>query len=198
MFLKKYNNILPNHTKTAVLLSVLIHLVIIAVLVFVKFGNMFISEPKYSTINFSNTPFKKKPQEKSNRIKEKQIEKPQIKKKENIITADTLSTTKDTTKINLTEEDRDDRYMKFAQTLLDTFLVRNPQYASLILKEQAKTLAKKEFTREKLIKRINDELHKYIKEHFPEGSEHELNPYTGPGIQIPIDDLIDKIKDIFN
>ena len=38
---------------------------------------------------------------------------------------------------------------------------------------------------------------KYLKEHFPEGSEHAMSPYGGPGMQIPIDGLIDDIKKIF-
>ena len=91
--------------------------------------------------------------------------------------------------------------LKYASTLLDTFLVRHPEYAKYILQQQAKNLMNnkkdKMFTRLEAENRINDELHKYIKENFPEGSEHAMNPNGGPGMQIPIDGLIEAIKKIF-
>ncbi len=89
--------------------------------------------------------------------------------------------------------------LKFAANLLDTFLVRNPEYARFILQQQAKILVKieKRFTRYELERKINKQLHEYIQKNFPEGSEHAMNPNVGPGMQIPIDGLIDAIKDIF-
>ncbi len=91
--------------------------------------------------------------------------------------------------------------LKLAATLLDSFLVRHPEYSRYILQLQAKELVEnkniKKFSRLALEQRINEELDKYLKEYYPEGSEHEINPYTGPGLQIPIDGLIDAIKKIF-
>lgn len=91
--------------------------------------------------------------------------------------------------------------LKFASSLLDTFLIRHPEYSSLILQQEAKDLVWNKninkYSRLALEQRINDEIHKYLREKFPEGSEHEINKYTGPGLQIPIDDLIDKIKNLF-
>jgi hypothetical protein len=93
------------------------------------------------------------------------------------------------------------RSLTFAATLLDSFLVRHPEYSRYILEQQAKELVEnkniKRFSRLALEKRINEELDKYLKEYYPEGSEHEPNPYAGPGMQIPIDGLIDAIKKIF-
>ncbi len=91
--------------------------------------------------------------------------------------------------------------LKFAATLLDSFLVRHPEYSKYILQQQAKELVEnkniKRFSRLELEKRINEEMAKYLKENYPEGSEHAMSPYGGPGMQIPIDGLIDAIKKIF-
>jgi hypothetical protein len=69
------------------------------------------------------------------------------------------------------------------------------------LEQQAKELVEnkniKKFSRLELEKRINEEMAKYLKENYPEGSEHAMSPYGGPGMQIPIDGLIDAIKKIF-
>ena len=91
--------------------------------------------------------------------------------------------------------------LKYAQTLLDTFLITHPGFAKYILKEQSKYLAQNEnermLTRLKLEKKIKNELNKYIKENFPEGSEHAMSDKAGPGMQIPIDGVIDAIKKLF-
>jgi hypothetical protein len=91
--------------------------------------------------------------------------------------------------------------LKFAATLLDSFLVLHPEYGKYILQQQAKELVEnkkiKQFSRLELEKRINEEMAKYLKENYPEGSEHAMSPYGGPGMQIPIDGLIDAIKKIF-
>ena len=87
--------------------------------------------------------------------------------------------------------------MNFSRTLLDSFLITNPGYSKLILKERVKNLKDTVSMRQQWEKRINDAIHKYLRENYPEGSEHAINKYTGPGINIPIDDLTDKIKGIF-
>ena len=93
--------------------------------------------------------------------------------------------------------------LNFARSLLDTFLVKHPEYSSLILKEQSKELKDKKLTaqspallRATIERKLNEEIHKYLASKFPEGSEHAMNKYTGPGLQIPIGDLIDMIKKI--
>jgi hypothetical protein len=95
------------------------------------------------------------------------------------------------------EKEKRQVYLKYARTLLDSFLITHPEYSSLILKQQAKELAENKFSRLNLEDKIAQEIYLYLKERYPEGSEHEINKYTGPGIQIPIGDLIDLIKDLF-
>jgi len=198
--LKRFNKQDNNYPGTSFLISLLLHLVVLVFFAIINLKSSIVRIPEYSIIEFSKAPLITRPKtikkKKSMPVKEKRIKK--TKDLEPLVTVDTLVEKRDTLKIATSKQNEKDQYLEFAKTLLDTFLIRNPQYARMVLKQQASALASKKFNRESLIKRINDELHKYIQEHFPEGSEHELNPYTGPGIQIPIDDLIDKIKDIFN
>ena len=197
--MKKSKNTEKSHIRTSFLVSFLLHLVVVVIFIFIKFESFSSDVPEYSTIEFYKAPDVTKPQtinkKKHQPTKEKSIEK--IKVQEPIVSIDTLIERKDTFKIDSSRNTNPDQYLEFARTLLDTFLVRNPQYASMVLKQQAKALAHKKFDRETLIKRINDELHNYIRKYFPEGSEHAINPYTGPGLQIPIDDLINLVKKIF-
>jgi len=197
--LKKSKNTEKSRIGTSFIVSFILHLVVLVIFAIIKFGSFLISIPEYSTIKFSETPLIKQLQnvkrEKHLPIKEKNLEK--FKMQNQMVSMDTLIEIEDTVKVDSSKQVNNDRYLEFAKTLLDTFLIRNPQYASMVLKQEAKALAYKKFSRETLIKRINDELHKYILKHFPKGSEHELNPYTGPGLQIPIDDVINLVKKIF-
>ncbi len=130
--------------------------------------------------------------------KTKQKESPKIKEeKESVV--DTTITNKKEQIVNSEKPDSTEDELKFAASLLDTFLVRHPEYAKFILQQQAKRLAenRKAVTRYDIVRKINDELHEYIQKNFPEGSEHAMSPYGGPGMQIPIDGLIDAIKDVF-
>jgi hypothetical protein len=95
------------------------------------------------------------------------------------------------------EKDKRRMYLKYARTLLDSFLITHPEYSSLILKQQAKELAENKFSRLNLEKKITEEIYIYLKERYPKGPERDFNKYAGPGIQIPIGDLIDLIKDLF-
>lgn len=88
-------------------------------------------------------------------------------------------------------------YLKFARTFLDSLLISNPGYSRLILTEKIKGLKDSVFARQELERKVNDAIHKYLMEHYPEGSGNAINQYTGPGINIPIDDLIGIIKGIF-
>lgn len=197
--MKKFRKTEKGHTRTSFLVSILLHLVAVAIFISIKLESSLTDVPEYTTIEFYKIPDVTQPKtvKKKKRLlaKEKRIEK--IKVQEPIVSIDTLIEKKDTVKIDSSKHTDTDQYLEFARTLLDTFLVRNPQYATMVLKQQAKALANKKFTRESLIKRINDQLHEYIRKNFPEGSEHALNPYTGPGLQIPIDNVIDLVKKIF-
>ena len=197
--MKKSKNTEKSHIRASFLVSLLLHLVVAAIFISVKLESSSTDVPEYSTIEFYKAPDITQPKtikkKKRPPVKEKSIEK--IKVQEPIVSIDTLIEKKDTVKIDTSLNTNPDQYLEFARTLLDTFLVRNPQYASMVLKQQAKALAKNKFDRESLVKRINDELHDYIRKNFPEGSEHSINPYTGPGLQIPIDDVIDLVKKIF-
>ena len=95
------------------------------------------------------------------------------------------------------EKEKRHIYLKYARTLLDSFLVSHPEYGSLILKQQAKELIENKISRFNLEDKITRDIYLYLKERYPEGTEHEINKYAGPGIQIPIGDLIDLIKDLF-
>lgn len=213
----------PDKEKTAsLLISVLIHGIFILVIIFIKIDYNQVKKTGYSELNFVEI----KPEEQKSVQSEKQVQKKNkavhIREKEtvrikqqkveehadNLI--DTVSvkrptdSTSNSKKNYITRNQLADttlHSLKFAATLLDSFLVRHPEYGKYILQEQAKELVEnkniKKFSRLALEQRINEELDKYLKQHYPEGSEHEINPYTGPGLQIPIDDLIDAIKDIF-
>ena len=194
-------------------LSILIHGFLLFILIIIKLENN--SEPRspYLILNFSEY---KQEESKPPIITKKEIEKPLIPikpaKKEGIneksnkqsdkTEIDSISNEK---KIKVTGTVRVDTIyhnLNFAATLLDSFLVRHPEYSHYILQQQAKELVEnkniKKFSRLALEERINEELDKYLKEYYPEGSEHEMNPNGGPGMQIPIDGLIDAIKKIFN
>ena len=207
---------------TAFLLSLLVHSILILILILIKIEYSHTKERNYSVVSFieikpeeNNTPEKKKSEKSVGdfaRIQKKeQVKVKKQKGEEQLKTAaDTASlkklidTTSDSSKLYITKKQLVDttyRSLKFAATLLDSFLLRHPEYSKYILEQQAKELVEnkniKKFSRLALEQRINRELDKYLKEHYPEGSEHEINPYTGPGLNIPIDDLIDAIKKIF-
>lgn len=206
----------------ALLLSILAHSFLILILIFIKIEYTRVNEAGYSVLNFveikpleKNIIEKKEPEQTIKSIvhsKNKEpakIEQQRAEEQASSLTDTTfhkkiIDTTSNKGKIYITRSQLEDttyRSLKFAATLLDSFLVRHPEYGKYILQEQAKELVEnkniKKFSRLALEQRINEELDKYLQEHFPEGSEHEINPYTGPGLQIPIDDLIDAIKKIF-
>ena len=198
--MKKIKNQIGNNIRTSILISLFLHLVVLLIFAIIEFGNVPGRALEYSTIEFSETPastlqkiiIKKK---KHFTAGEKEVEKYDTMNQ--VASLNSAGAKKDSVNTASFDSVSNKEYLKFAETLLDTFLIRYPQYASMVLKQHAKALASKSFTRETLINRINDELHKYIRRNFPEGSEHEINPYTGPGIQIPIDDLINIVKKIF-
>jgi hypothetical protein len=116
-----------------------------------------------------------------------------------LIKGNLVDNTKDTTlsefensSIEPSENEKRQVYLKYAKTLLDSFLITHPEYSSLVLKQQAKELAEVKF-REK----ITEEIYIYLKERYPKGPERDFNKYAGAGIQIPIGDLIDLIKGLF-
>ena len=189
-------------------LSILIHGIIVIVLLLIEINypsveknkpielDIKIVEPQPEKIETVKPPVvkrkihlpKKTKQKKIPKVKEEKtaiIDSTIIKQKEKIVTRE---------KVDSTEEN-----LKFAATLLDTFLVHHPEYARYILEQQAKRLAenKKIVTRYDIERKINDELHDFIQKNFPEGSEHAMSPYGGPGMQIPIDGIIDAIRDVF-
>ena len=198
--MKKIKNQIGNNIRTSILISLFLHLAVLLIFAIIEFGNVPGRALEYSTIEFSETPastlqkiiIKKK---KHFTAGEKEVEKYDTMNQ--VASLNSAGAKKDSVNTASFDSVSNKEYLKFAETLLDTFLIRYPQYASMVLKQHAKALASKSFTRETLINRINDELHKYIRRNFPEGSEHEINPYTGPGIQIPIDDLINIVKKIF-
>ena len=198
--MKKIKNQIGNNIRTSILISLFLHLAVLLIFAIIEFGNVPGRALEYSTIEFSETPastlqkiiIKKK---KHFTAGEKEVEKYDTMNQ--VASLNSAGAKKDSVNTASFDSVSNKEYLKFAETLLDTFLIRYPQYASMVLKQHAKALASKSFTRETLINRINDGLHKYIRRNFPEGSEHEINPYTGPGIQIPIDDLINIVKKIF-
>jgi hypothetical protein len=192
--------------------SLLIHGIILLLFFIIKIEFMPREKTVYSTLNFvetsppkQQTTLKKEPVQVSKipaKPKIKQEKKIQQKKEvtKNIVEDTILNKEKNTFPISKIPESTDQR-LKFAATLLDSFLVRHPEYALFVLQEQAKDLVKKknikEFSRLELEKKINDELDEYLKKFYPEGSEHAMKKYTGPGLQIPLDGFIESIKKIF-
>ena len=198
--MKKIKNQNGNNIRTSILISFFLHLIVLLIFAIIEFRNLPTRAFEYSTIKFSEAPatvLQQKPIKTEKRFiaRKKEVEKSDTLNQ--VASLDSVSGKKDSVKTVLPDTTSNEEYLEFAETLLDTFLVRNPQYASMVLKQKAKALANKSFTRETLINRINDELHKYIQRNYPEGSEHAINPYTGPGLNIPIDDVIDLVKKIF-
>ena len=110
---------------------------------------------------------------------------------------DTTSSESEYSSVEPSEKETKQLYLKYARTILDSFLISHPEYSRLILKQQAKELAEYKFSRLNLEKKIAQEIYIYLKERYPNGPERDFNKYAGPGIQIPIGDLIDLIKDLF-
>ena len=206
----------------ALLLSILLHSFFIVILIFIKIEYSNVKRISYSVLNFveikpeeKDIVEEKEPEKKiNNTVRNQKREPVKIKQqkvkgivktaKDSISNKSVVDSTLNKDKIFISRKQLEDttyHSLKFAATLLDSFLVRHPEYGKYILQEQAKELVEnkniKKFSRLALEQRINEELDKYLKQQYPEGSEHEINPYTGPGLQIPIDDLIDAIKKIF-
>ena len=206
----------------ALLLSILLHSFFIVILIFIKIEYSNVKRISYSVLNFveikpeeKDIVEEKKPEKKINntvrnqkrepvKIKQQKVKEVVKTAKDSISNKSVVDSTLNKGKIFISRKQLEDttyHSLKFAATPLDSFLVRHPEYGKYILQEQAKELVEnkniKKFSRLALEQRINEELDKYLKQHYPEGSEHEINPYTGPGLQIPIDDLIDAIKKIF-
>jgi len=189
--------------------SVVLHGILLAILAFVKIGEENIKQPRYITLAISGS-VKQKPEEKSepklkfgkeinSRTKSVQNEL-DISPEESAVVIEVVDSINNKPEIVISdsaEENGREQYLKFARSLLDSFLVSNPSYGKLILIEQIKGLKDSAFALQNLERKINDDLHKYLRENYPEGSANAINKYTGPGINIPIDDLIDIIGGIF-
>lgn len=190
------------------ILSIFIHGIIVIFLLLIEINypsveknkpiqlDIKILQPKVEKVETVRPPEIKREIHPSRKTKQKEI--PIVKEEKAVIIDSTIIKQKEKIvkkeKVDLTEEN-----LKFAATLLDTFLVHHPEYAKFILEQQAKRLAenKKIITRYDIERKINDELHDFIQKNFPEGSEHAMSPYGGPGMQIPIDGIIDAIRDVF-
>jgi hypothetical protein len=206
----------------AFLLSVLIHGILILIIIFIKIEYLPVKNSNYSLLNFVEIKPEERaitekkqpeqfvnntihnPKKESVKVKQQKSEEQPKTVKDTVSVKSVVDSTVDKRKVFISRKQLEDttyHSLKFAATLLDSFLVRHPEYGKYILQEQAKELVEnkniKKFSRLALEERINEELDKYLKQHYPEGSEHEINPYTGPGLQIPIDDLVDAIKKIF-
>ena len=197
----------------AFVLSLLLHGIGLLIFIIIELEYIDHKKDTYTTITFIEVnPYQSIQKKEAELQPERDIVRP-LKKKEptkSNLQADetTIKVSRDTSEnrqeIYVTETETTDssnENLKFAESLLDSFLILYPEYSRYILKEQAKNIKgnpnDKRFSRIALEKRINDELHKYISEKFPEGSQHEINKYTGPGLNIPIGDLIDIIRKIF-
>lgn len=213
-FSRKQN---PGPHKTAFLISFILHGFVFVLFFIINIETPERKIPGYIIINFSSglqqTPFgnKTKAEVKNGigiKVKKQKFPLPE-KKNHNKVQAVQKNLTgiiNDTTEKSsplYSISDSTQYDLNFARSLLDTFLVKHPEYSSLILKEQSKELKDKKLTaqspallRATIERKLNEEIHKYLASKFPEGSEHAMNKYTGPGLQIPIGDLIDMIKKI--
>lgn len=114
-----------------------------------------------------------------------------------ITVIDSVKSNGDTTITKSGKVENENLYLNLSHSLLDSLLITNPGYSKLILKETIKNLEDTASIRQEWERRLNEEIHKYLREYYPEGSDNAINKYTGPGINIPIDDLIEIIKGIF-
>ena len=165
---------------------------------YLSYVSITLSEFKYQKLTWENMPktfnrkviFKKENNEsKLETFRQNNIN--------SIIVKDSVKSGTDTTISELEKIKSGDRYLNFSRSPLDSLLISNPGYTKLILKERIKNLKDTVSIRLEWEKRINYEIHKYLREYYPEGSENAINKYTGPGINIPIDDLIEIMKGIF-
>ncbi len=209
-FIKKY---IKKDNLTSFSISILIHGILLILFIVIKIHSSPSNISQYTNLQIVEVPIAKSQTKiktevtQVNKNVEHTVKKEQVNfEKQNIAekVQALVDTNKQAREITIPANvlaDSTNADLKFASSLLDTLLILHPEYSSVILKQEAKNLVwntkTNKFTRLALEKRINDEIHKYLKEKFPEGSEHALNPYTGPGLQIPIDGLIDKIRDIF-
>ena len=196
-------------SKLSLITSVLIHGIVISTFIFIEFSLFMTDEPVYLEIIFDEVILGNQEEEvETERGNIGETRSDEINK---ILTPDTL-----VNKDNYLERKNESRlykqeikaaepsekekrhiYLKYARTLFDSFLVTHPEYSSLILKQQAKELTEKNNFRLSIEDKITRDIYLYLKARYPEGGEHEMNKYTSPGIQIPIGDLIDLIKDLF-
>ena len=157
-----------------------------------------LSEFKYQKLTWENMPktFNRKVilKKENNKLKLETFRQNNI---NSIIVKDSVKSGTDTTISELEKIKSGDRYLNFSRSPLDSLLISNPGYTKLILKERIKNLKDTVSILLEWEKRINYEIHKYLREYYPEGSENAINKYTGPGINIPIDDLIEIMKGIF-
>lgn len=196
-------------SKLPSLVSLLIHGFAFLTLILFEFRFILPKEPVYLEIIFDEVTLKsfkeeiKSRQTKINETKPQNISEKLIKDTP-VYKDDFVENTNDTTlseseyvSTEPSEKEKRQVYLKYARTVLDSFLIRHPEYSSLILEQQAKELIENKFSRLNLEDKIAQEIYLYLKERYPEGPEQDINKYTGPGIQIPIGDLIDIIKDLF-
>ena len=211
LFRKKHSSNYNKKRLFPFILSILLHGICLLIFTIIKFELIDYSKDNYSTIILiEKYPDQSVPKNEIKLKSERDIMVQQNREELNIndslvleIVPHVVSDTSDKDVfISQTELADSNENLKFARSLLDTFLILHPEYNSYILSELSKKMEenpddKKSFSRADLEKKINDELHKYISEKFPQGSQYEINKYTGPGVNIPIGDLIDIIRSIF-
>jgi hypothetical protein len=192
---------------SAFILSILVHGIIFLIFIIIEFEFIGYKKDVYSTITLIEKSIPKNEEELEldrKMVIQQKKERPDI--NDSLVLKTVPHIASDTSGkavfIFQTELADSNEIFKFARTLLDSFLILHPEYTRYVLSELAKNIEenpgdKKSFSRHALEKKINDELHKYISEKFPQGSQHEINKYTGPGINIPMGDLINIIKKIF-
>lgn len=195
--------------KNPIIHSICLHTFIFIILAFINIGDENIKQPRYINLTFSEFERQKNEEKSESQQKDTKVIKAK-KNKDNsevdllqhsdlvtIEIEDTIINKPEIVISDSAEVEGREQYLKFARSLLDSFLISNPSYSKLILIEQIKGLKDSAFALQNLERKINDDLHKYLKENYPEGSDNAINKYTGPGISIPIDDLIDILGGIF-
>ncbi len=207
--MKLFKHNLNKEKTAAFVLSILVHGILFLIIMFIKIEYTQFKKAGYSIVNFvqvtpeeSKAMEKEEPAQKIKKIFSIQKKEPEkIQEKKIVQTSKTILDTISNKKIIDTASNKGKIYisskqladttyrLKFAATLLDSFLVRHPEYSRYILQQQAKELVEnkniKKFSRLALEQRVNEELDKYLKEYYPEGSEHEINPIHRTGSANP-------------
>ncbi len=87
--------------------------------------------------------------------------------------------------------------LKTVQKLLDSLLISHPEYRKYILAERSKFLSNETLPFTKQQKQLDTYLVDFLRKNYPEGADYGIYDKLNPGVNIPIDKLINLIGHLF-